>query len=274
MGLEVMLQEFIPGDDTRGVNYNSYFWNGEPLVEFTAEKVRLSPPYFGVPSVVVSREVTEMIEPGRSIVRAMGFTGFSCTEFKRDARDGTYKLMEVNGRHNRSVLLAVKCGINFPWIEYQHLVTGRMPKPSSYRQSIYWIDEFRDAYRFAGQCGKKKFALLRQLRPYMNRHVCAVFDPKDPGPFFKRCIEVVRLTLKRERAPAVKKTEAVLTVPLPSVAREHALSVQANPLPGLVSLVETAPQPGEDLVLLKGKPGHPGHRAGSGQPVTGDVSCT
>ncbi len=30
--------------------------------------------------------------------------------------------MEMNGRHNRSGLLAVKCGINFPWIEYQGLI--------------------------------------------------------------------------------------------------------------------------------------------------------
>ncbi len=47
-GLETMLQELIPGDDTQGVNYNSYFWNGEPLIEFTAEKVRNAPPGVGV----------------------------------------------------------------------------------------------------------------------------------------------------------------------------------------------------------------------------------
>lgn len=195
-GLEVLLQEFIPGDDSHGVNYNSYFCEGEPLVEFTAAKLRLSPPYFGVPSVVISREIREMFEPGRKIVKALGFNGFSCTEFKKDPRDGVYKLMEVNMRHNRSVLLAVKCGINFPWIEYQHLVAGTLPGPSSYRQSIYWIDEFRDAYRFVGQCGKKKFPLIRQLQPYMSKHVCAVFDRSDPGPFLKRCIDVLRSTVR------------------------------------------------------------------------------
>lgn len=48
--LEVMLQELIPGDDTHGVNYNSYRTaDGDVLAEFTAEKVRLSPPNFGVP---------------------------------------------------------------------------------------------------------------------------------------------------------------------------------------------------------------------------------
>ena len=37
-GLEVMIQELIPGDDTCGVNYNSYFWNGSPVAEFTLSR--------------------------------------------------------------------------------------------------------------------------------------------------------------------------------------------------------------------------------------------
>lgn len=56
-GLEMMIQEFIPGGDTCGVNFNSYRHAGESIIEFTAEKVRLSPPTFGVPRAIVSREI-------------------------------------------------------------------------------------------------------------------------------------------------------------------------------------------------------------------------
>ncbi len=55
-GFDVMVQEFIPGSDSSGVNYNSYTWNGRPCVEMTAKKVRLSPPTYGVPRVVVQRQ--------------------------------------------------------------------------------------------------------------------------------------------------------------------------------------------------------------------------
>jgi len=102
-GCEVLLQEIIPGDDMNGVNYNSYFWEGRPLAEFTAKKVRGGPPGFGSPRVAISKHVPEVMEPGRRILQAMRFYGYSCTEFKRDARDGVYKLMEVNGRHNLSI---------------------------------------------------------------------------------------------------------------------------------------------------------------------------
>jgi predicted ATP-grasp superfamily ATP-dependent carboligase len=184
-GVEVMLQELIPGGDTQGVNYNSYSWDGKPLVEFTAQKVRLSPPHFGVPRVVISKDIPEIIKPARKFLKAMGFYGYSCTEFKKDERDGIYKLMEVNGRHNRSELLSVRCGINFPWLEYRHLTEGELPSASAYRHGVYWIDEFRDIFQSARSFKKERYSLIQYLRPYLSRHVFATFDLKDPKPFIK-----------------------------------------------------------------------------------------
>lgn len=48
----------------------------------------------------MSAAVPEIVEPGRRIVRGMGIEGFANVEFKRDERDGRYKLMEVSGRAN------------------------------------------------------------------------------------------------------------------------------------------------------------------------------
>jgi D-aspartate ligase len=91
VGLEVMLQEFIPGGASEGVNYNSYSWGGETLVEFTAAKLRNAPRDTGSPCCNMSAVIPEVIEPGRKILQAMGFYGYACTEFKRDPRDGVYK---------------------------------------------------------------------------------------------------------------------------------------------------------------------------------------
>jgi predicted ATP-grasp superfamily ATP-dependent carboligase len=192
-GLEVMVQEFIPGDDTKGVNYNSYFWEGKPLVEFTAEKVRLAPPSFGVPRVVLSKEIQEIIEPGRRILEAMGFYGYSCTEFKKDIRDGIYKFMEVNGRHNRSGLLSLRCGINFPWIEYRHLAYGELPSVTGFRSGVYWIDEIGDIVNSIKYHSQERFALKQYFLPYLRQHVFSVFDAKDPMPFAKRCLDLSKI---------------------------------------------------------------------------------
>ncbi len=187
-GLEVMVQELIPGDDTQGVNYNSYFWESQPLAEFTASKVRLAPARFGFPRVVVSHHVPEVAESGRALLRALGFYGFSCMEFKRDPRDGRHKLMEVNGRHNVSSRLAVKCGLNFPYLMYQHLTTGRFPAPASPRPGVYWIDEFKDLIYSAGHLWRERYPLAAYLKPYLSPHVFATFALDDPLPFLARSL--------------------------------------------------------------------------------------
>jgi predicted ATP-grasp superfamily ATP-dependent carboligase len=81
-----MLQEIIPGKDTDVVNYNAYFHGGEPCVEFTAQHIRNAPPLWGSPRVAMSKKVPEVLEPGRKILRAMSFSGYACTEFKRSRR--------------------------------------------------------------------------------------------------------------------------------------------------------------------------------------------
>jgi len=109
-GLSVMVQELIPGPDSAVVNYNAYVWGGRPLVEFTARQLRKAPPELGSPRVAVSAHIPAVLGPGRRILAGLAFGGFACTEFKQDSRDGVYRLMEVNGRHNLSGLLAVRCG--------------------------------------------------------------------------------------------------------------------------------------------------------------------
>jgi len=199
-GFEVMLQEFIPGGSSQGVNYNSYSWGGETLVEFTAGKIRNAPRDTGSPCCIKSARVPEVLEPGRKILRAMGFEGFACTEFKRDPRDGIYKLMEVNGRHNLSSLLAVRCGVNFPWIHYQHLIHHKRPSACHYVTDIYWIDILRDISVSPGYLFQERCSPIQLLKPYFAPHVLAVPDHTDSMPFRKQCTRLARNGLRLLRA--------------------------------------------------------------------------
>jgi D-aspartate ligase len=197
-GIDVMIQELIPGDDCNGFNYNSYFLNGETLLEFAAEKVRLSPTSYGVPCVVKSCSTNNEIRIfAQRLLKAMGFYGYSCIEFKKDARDGIYKLMELNGRFNRSGLLSTKCGLNFPWLMYNHLINGIKPNNLNYKSRIFWIDEFKDlALQFCNR-SEKRFSLKNFVSPYFKKNIFAVFDISDPLPFLKRCLDLSNKTLKK-----------------------------------------------------------------------------
>ena len=184
--LEVLLQELIPGDDRQGVNYNSYRTGHGPVAEFTAQKVRLTPMDFGPPSVVISRQIPEVIEPGRRILDALGYEGYSCVEFKRDARDGTYKLMEVNGRFNLSSLLSERCGINFAWLAYRHLVTGELEPVDGYREGVYWVDGTKDWVYGVPELLRRRRSIGDFLAPYTKPRVFAVLDRTDLRPFAAR----------------------------------------------------------------------------------------
>jgi D-aspartate ligase len=193
LGLEVVVQEFVPGDDDQGVNYNAYVCEGCPAVEFTARKLRLSPPQIGFPRVVVSAEVPEVIEPGRRLLSGMGFHGFANVEFKKDARDGAYKLMEVNGRLNNSGLLSVRAGINFPWIIYRHLVQGELPPSGlAQRNGIYWISLPSDPVRSVSEFSSRRLTLRHYLRPYLRPHVFDILDRRDLRPLLAKLAMTLR----------------------------------------------------------------------------------
>ena len=192
-GFKVMLQEYIPGDSQQGANYNSYSINSEVLVEFTAQKIRNGPPDTGSPCVLVSKHIPEVIGPGRKILSAMGYYGYACTEFKKDPRDGVYKLMEVNGRHNLSTMLAVRCGINFPQIHYNHLIRGELPSEQEFQNNIYWIDAIRDIGYCPQYLHDKYHSLMQFIKPYHHPNVDAIFDLKDLKPFMKRIGSLIKI---------------------------------------------------------------------------------
>ena len=201
-GVEMMIQELIPGDDAQGANYNSFVLAGRTVCEFTADKVRLSPPGTGFPRVVVSRRIPEICDYGRRILAAIGYEGFSCVEFKKDSRNGVYKLMEVNGRQNLSSPLAVKCGMNFPYITYRHALDGSLPEvPTTFKEGVYWIDFERDLLQSLVSFQQERFSWKEYLRPYRNDHVYAIWSPRDPAPFF----EFFRYAAARGRSQALAK---------------------------------------------------------------------
>lgn len=183
-GLGVVVQEFIPGPDHNGANYNVYIADGEVWAEATAHKLRSKRPEIESPRMVLSKDIPEVTELGRRITQAVGIDGFANVEFKCHARTGVFHLIEINARHNMSAGLAVRCGVNFPLIEYEHRMHGTRPGPVAGETGVYWISlewELREARRLA----KRRELPRNYLRPYVGPHVHDVLDWRDPAPFSK-----------------------------------------------------------------------------------------
>ena len=95
---------------------------------FCGRKLRQDPRAIGNARVAESVWVDEVVEYGLRLLRGLDFHGPSQVEFKRDPRDGVFKLMEVNPRLWQWHELATACGVDLPVIAYCDLL-GDIPRP-------------------------------------------------------------------------------------------------------------------------------------------------
>lgn len=196
---ELMLSEWIPGDDSCGVNYNSFHVDGEPVAEFTAQKLRLHPTGIGFPVAMVSKRIPDAIQLGRRMIAAFGYNGFSCMEFKRDRRDGILKLMELNGRHNHSGSLDLACGINFPYLSFQQALGDAIAVPKAGpADGVHWLDEIKDIRGLVNACRKGGAGPHRFLAPYLTRHASALGSLTDPLPALNAVAASIAVLVQRK----------------------------------------------------------------------------
>ncbi|MDQ3859186.1 MAG: hypothetical protein M3327_12220 [Actinomycetota bacterium] len=130
---EPIVQEALPGGDDELYTLGTYVApDGTPLGVFCGRKLRQTRNGMGTCRVGESVWVDEVVDEGLRLLRELRFHGISQVEFKRDPRDGRYKLIEVNPRLWQWHGLAAACGVDLPWIAYRDL-TGRTPAPARMR---------------------------------------------------------------------------------------------------------------------------------------------
>ena len=173
-----LVQELVPGGDDELYSLGSYLApDGEALGLFSGRKLRQTPPRVGTCRVGEAVWVDAVVEQGLALLRGLGFHGLSQVEFKRDPRDGTLKLMEVNPRLWQWHGLAAACGVDLPRIAYHDLL-GNRPAP----------------VRMNGASKRWAITLLGGTRPAFVRppYVDAVLARDDPGPALVQTARVLR----------------------------------------------------------------------------------
>ncbi|HEY0687077.1 MAG TPA: ATP-grasp domain-containing protein [Steroidobacter sp.] len=138
----VLIQERIQGP---GVGVFACFDRGKPVAWFTHRRIREKPPSGGVSVLRESAPLDPAaVEHATKLLTHLGWHGVAMVEFKRDDRDGSLRLMEINGRFWGSLQLAIDAGVDFPSLLVE-LAAGRHPAPiQSYRVGVrsrwFWGD--------------------------------------------------------------------------------------------------------------------------------------
>lgn len=118
-GLEVIIQEEIPGLCETLFECKFYSDKSGSMRLFSSKKIRQFPADFGICTFGEKIDCPEIESYTKSYVSAIGYKGIGETEFKYDARDGAYKFLELNPRSNHWMSLAAFRGMNFVAMQYQ-----------------------------------------------------------------------------------------------------------------------------------------------------------
>ena len=178
---EPMVQELIPGGDDTLYTLGSYLdATGRPLGVFCGRKLRQTPPTVGTCRVGEAIWVQEVVDSGLRFLAALEYQGLSQVEFKRDPRDGRYKLMEINPRLYQWHGLAAACGVDLPRLAYRDLLGLPCPAAEMTRGGKRWAITFLAGEKPALQRPPYVDAVLARddLRPaaaYAARLVRGVF---------------------------------------------------------------------------------------------------
>lgn len=188
---DLIIQEFIPGDDTEMRTLNAYInmdgsvammCMGNPLME------EYAPSRIGNYAAIVSEGDDTVYRQCAKLMQTLRYTGFANFDIKRDPRDGSYRFLEINPRPGGSSDYVTQAGFNLArWI-WKDLVLEEHDEPAFCHNRHLWIGVPKFVVRrFAPEGPLKQVAL--QL---MRQGLCSksAHWNKDMNP--RRALELFR----------------------------------------------------------------------------------
>lgn len=138
---ELVLQDFIPGDDAAIRTLTTFSDASGELRVVSGGVVCLQdhdPTALGNPLAIMGERDGDIIECARRFLARVGYRGFANFDIKYDLRDGTFRFFEVNTRCGRNTYYMSLGGVNFVTLIVDEFVRGReIPYREAYDQFLY-----------------------------------------------------------------------------------------------------------------------------------------
>jgi D-aspartate ligase len=196
-GNEVLIQEIIPGDGNHQFSSCVFFKNGVAIGSMEAKRWRQHPPEFGRAATFVETvECPELLAPTLRFLSAMNYYGLAEIEYKLDAREGQYKLLDVNARTWGFHCLGPSAGVDFSYLLFADQI-GQPVQGGRGRPGVGWIRMVTDIPTslsdiIAGRLDVRTY--LKSLRDFSTE---SVFSPEDVMPTLAELALLPYLAVKR-----------------------------------------------------------------------------
>ena len=193
-GVQYLASEFVPGE---GSNVHAYVGHrtpeGEILNEWIGKKLSQYPDDLGVFASASNQCPEEVLALGRRLVEGMDLHGIAEPEFKYDARDGKFKLMEVNLRSMGWVGVGHLSGVPLHYSQWLYATGQPVPRFEQERQRdlrlIQIQSEVTNLLRRPGY-GR----IFRSVFGRCDKRTFTYFDWRDPLPFLAQMRQLVLVT--------------------------------------------------------------------------------
>ena len=162
----MILQEFIPGDDTYMRVMTNYSDKNGQVKLMCLGHVLLeehSPHGIGNHAVIITEHDEPLAMKIKGLLEALNYTGFSNFDIKYDQRDGKYKLFEINCRQGRSNYYVTGAGYNIAKLLVEdRLENKELPFTITKNQSLWRMVPKNVAFKFIPKAYHKQMkSLLR-----------------------------------------------------------------------------------------------------------------
>jgi len=190
-GLHFLASELIPGD---GSNIHAYVAfrtdDGRILAEWAGHKLSQHPNEFGVFASATNGSAPAVSEQGRTLVEGMDLQGIVEPEFKYDARDGRYKLTEINLRSMMWSRVGALSGVPIHYVQYLHATGQPVPRYAQRLEPrIHFVFLNNEISNLLFRRGYWK--TFRHVMWGGERRVIAIWDRTDPRPFLASLRQLV-----------------------------------------------------------------------------------
>jgi predicted ATP-grasp superfamily ATP-dependent carboligase len=170
---------------------------------FTGRKHRILPVHAGSGCFVESVVIEPLIESGLRMLRELRYTGIANINYKRDPRDGRFRLLEINPRVSQWNILAARCGVNIPWLAYAEQAGLPLEAPGRQREGVFYVNWVNDRASFRGYRAEGSLGVIDYARTLLRRPmVYQLLDFSDPWPFVRTVADKVARRLTRWARPA------------------------------------------------------------------------
>jgi D-aspartate ligase len=191
-----MIQEYIPGGDDTIWMFNGYFNDkSECLFGITGKKIRQSPVHKGVTSLGICLQNNIVDKITRHFMKSIGYKGILDIGYRYDARDGKYKVLDVNPRIGSSFRLFVASnGLDVARAAYLDL-TGQPVPQSQIIEGRKWLVEDRDLISCIRYYNERSLTFRQWITSFRGVQESAWFAWDDLLPFSVQATRTLRKVL-------------------------------------------------------------------------------